>query len=54
MSDSHGHLMKAPAVSRHVVTATFAGTVVLAAGAFVLSFASLADLAPQWLRSTTT
>lgn len=34
-----------PTVSRHVVTATLTGTVILAAGAFILSFASLADLA---------
>lgn len=35
----------APAVSRRVVGASLAGTIVLAAGAFVLSFASLTDLA---------
>lgn len=34
-----------PAVSRRVVNAAIAGTVLLAAGAFVLSFASLTDLA---------
>lgn len=35
----------APAVSRRVVIASIIGTVVLATGAFVLSFASLTDLA---------
>lgn len=35
----------APAVSRRVVVSAIAGTVLLAAGAFVLSFASLTDLA---------
>jgi hypothetical protein len=34
-----------PAVSRRVVVASLVGTVVLAVGAFVLSFASLTDLA---------
>lgn len=34
-----------PAVSRRVVSSSLGGTIVLAAGAFVLSFASLTDLA---------